>query len=177
MILGFTGTDNQDASRYSYAACEKCWKKVENRICPKCGPTFTTPRLQASLQISDGTAQLQATAFQKPLNSMGLERDEDFEDEALRLKGTPYSIRMAYEEPRTDVEENKIKILAVTPMITLIRARSICWNWEPKASSRTFWATIKARSCVVSVASMMLGGTPQCRASKSTLGRNAPRRA
>ena len=29
MIAGFTGTDTEDPTRYSYAACEKCWKKKE----------------------------------------------------------------------------------------------------------------------------------------------------
>ncbi len=58
-----------------------------------------------------------------------------------------------------------------------MRERSTSSTAPPQASSSTCWATIRASSCEVSVAGTMLGGTPQPMASKSTFGRNAPRRA
>ena len=74
MIAGFTGTDAEDPTRYSYAACEKCWKKLAGpTTCPKCGETVPTTRLQASLQLCDGTARARRHGLPKAASQHGPE--------------------------------------------------------------------------------------------------------
>ena len=63
----------------------------------------------------------------------------------------------------------------VTPRMQLIRSLSTFGQRPRVASSRTCLATTSARSCVVSVAGTIDGGTPHSSGSKGTGSRNAPR--